>query len=362
MRSAMRSAEPGAEPRPLRIWIDLSNSPHALLFAPIATALEERGHSVSVTARDNAQTIELARERWPSLDVIGSESPAGPARKAASLLGRVANLRRWAARRRPEVALSHNSYAQIVAARSLRVPTVTAMDFEHQPANHLAFRLADRVLLPAAVPPRVVRRQGARASKLWRYLGLKESIYLGAFNPDPAVVAKLGIERAEGDVLVVLRTPPSRAIYHRFDNPVFIPVLRALSEQPAVHSVVLARHREQREALGELALARCVIPERALDARSLMYTADLVVGAGGTMTREAALMGIPTVSLFAGRPPAVDASLEREGLLRRLSRPDQLGEVQPRTTEPVEVSELRERGRRLQEFFVAAVISSPRGG
>ena len=82
-----------------------------------------------------------------------------------------------------------------------------------------------------------------------------------------------------------------------------------VAEQGA-RCVVLARRPEQRRAIGALGLPNVVLPEHAIDSRSLMYAADLVIGAGGTMTREAALLGVPTVSVFAGRTPAVDRWLE----------------------------------------------------
>src|SRR4051794_13444850 len=132
----------------MKVWIDLANSPHPPLFAPIADALEQAGHEVILTARDNAQTVELARARWEEVDVIGGETPPKPALKARAIVRRMLDLRRWARVRRPDVALSHNSYAQIAAARTLRIPAVTAMDYEHQPSNHLAFRLASTILLP----------------------------------------------------------------------------------------------------------------------------------------------------------------------------------------------------------------------
>jgi uncharacterized protein len=353
----MPSSEAGRK-GPKRVWIDLSNSPHALLFSPVASELGRRGHQVLVTARDNAQTAELARQHWPDVEVIGAESPPGRARKVGTLLNRVAALRRWAKQHDPDVALSHNSYAQVVAARSLGIPCVTAMDFEHQPANHVAFRLASLVLMPEAVAPEAVRRQGARASKLRHYPGYKECIYLGDFEPDPEVAAKLGVERNAESRLVVLRTPPSRAIYHRFANPLFVGVLETISRQPDVRSVVLARHPEQRRELSDRALSHCIVPDRAVDTRSLIYSADLVVGAGGTMTREAALMGIPTVSLFAGQPPAVDLRLEAEGRLRRVTSCEQLGPVESRQGEPVPIAELRESGARVRDHFIEAVVQA----
>ena len=343
---------------PLEVWIDLANSPHPLLFAPVARRIEELGHRVLITARDHAQTVELARRTWPGLDVVGGPSPRDRLGKARALLDRAAALRRWAADRRPHVALSHNSYAQIVAARAARIPAVTAMDFEHQPANHLAFRLAKLVLLPEALPATTTRRQGATRRKVRRYPGLKEALYLGDFEPDPGALAELGITRSNARALVVARTPPVRAIYHRFGNPLFADALRVIGRQPEVRCVVLPRYREQVRELREMNLANCAIPSSAIDSRSLMYEADLVIGAGGTMTREAALMGIPTFTLFAGRPPAVDRWLEQRGMLRRLTSPQQLAAVGRRPREPHPIEELRSSGMTARDVFVEAALAA----
>lgn len=341
----------------MRIWIDLSNSPHPLLFSPIVQRLESLGHSVEITARDNAQTVELARQRWGDrVDVIGGPSLGGRGAKGRATLSRIRKLASWARRERPEIALSHNSYAQIVAARATGIRTVTAMDYEHQPANHLAFRLAHTVIVPAALGEAGVRRQGATAGKLRLYEGLKEEIYLGDFQPDRGVLAALGIERGPDTVIVVARTPPSGALYHRSDNPLFVEALRAVSRVPQARCVVLARRPEQRDAISRLALPRVVVPERTVDARSLMRASDLILGAGGTMTREGALLGVPTVSLFAGRTPAVDRWLEERGALRRVTTVGELPSIRPREAEPREPAELQDRSEQLVNDFVAAVV------
>ncbi len=345
----------------MRVWIDLSNSPHPPLFAPLSRLLEGRGHEVLVTARNHAQTVALAREHWPEVAVVGGESGPGRAAKVRLLADRARALRSWARAHRPDVAVSHNSYAQVVAARAAGIRAVTAMDFEYQPANHLAFRLANLVLLPEAVPRRIVRRQGARDGKVRRYPGLKEALYVGDFRPDPAVLSRLGIERGPQQPLVVIRTPPTGAIYHRFNNELFVPALEQIARQPQVRGVILARHHGQRQALEDLALATCVIPEVAVDARSLMYQADLVLGAGGTMTREAALMRVPTLSLFAGRVPAVDRWLEERGALARLTSPEQIRAIRPRPSDPAPLGELRRLGDDSRQVFVEAVVNAASG-
>jgi predicted glycosyltransferase len=340
----------------LRIWIDLANSPHPLLFAPIARGLAERGHDVALTARDCAQTVELALERWDRVEVIGGPSPKRPAAKCGRLAHRVHDLRAWARAERPEIALSHNSYAQIVAARSLGIRTVTAMDYEHQPANHLAFRLADRILLPEALRSSHVARQGARNGKVRWYRGLKEELYLGDFRPDPQSLARLGLKRGPPGAIVLARTPPSRALYHRGDNPLFVDAIVTAAGQPHVHCIVLPRHPEQHEQLEALGAPNILVPRAAVDALSVMHAADLVVGGGGTMTREAALLGVPTVSAFAGRRPAVDAWLEARGRLRRLHTVAELVPIVPRAEAPNGIGALRERSAELVGGFLDAIL------
>jgi predicted glycosyltransferase len=162
----------------------------------------------------------------------------------------------------------------------------------------------------------------------------------------------------------VVRTPPSRALYHRFENPLFGQVLDRLAEEPAVRCVVLARHPEQRAELAALGLPNVTAPERPVDARALVYESDLVVGAGGTMTREAALMGIPTLSIYAGEQPAVDAWLEARGALRRITSADEIGPIGPRQQEPQAPAELRRLGEAPLKRFVETIegaVSSRRG-
>ena len=86
----------------MKVWIDLSNSPHPLLFAPIVERLESLGHSVRITARDNAQTVELARQRWDDVEVIGGPSLGGPGREGGrDRSDRIRRLAAWARAERP---------------------------------------------------------------------------------------------------------------------------------------------------------------------------------------------------------------------------------------------------------------------
>jgi predicted glycosyltransferase len=84
---------------------------------------------------------------------------------------------------------------------------------------------------------------------------------------------------------------------------------------------VLTRTAEQRSSLSALGHKRLILPERAVDGRSLVAFADVLVSAGGTMNREAAVLGTPVWSVFEGKLGAVDELLAREGRLRFLTDP-----------------------------------------
>jgi uncharacterized protein len=298
----------------VRVWIDLANSPHVATFEPVVERLRSEGATVELTARDHAQTVGLARQAFGEIDVVGGESPAGRVRKGFSIAGRARALSARARRSRPDVALSHGSYAQLVAARAAGVPGVTMMDYEFQPANHLSFRLAHRVVVPAVFPADALRRFGAPERKIVRYEGFKEELYVNRFVPSTEVTAELGLDTRR--VIVVMRPPPEGALYHRSGNERFDAAFAAATARDDVQVVVLPRTRDQAPRYAEHRSA--IVPDRPIDGRSLLAHADLMIGAGGTMNREAALLGTPTYTMFAGRLAAVDAELIRLGLLHDL--------------------------------------------
>jgi uncharacterized protein len=312
----------------LRVWIDLANSPHVLFFAPLVREFERRGVEVTCTARDFAQTLGLARMHGLRVESIGRHGGRSALGKAREIVARAAALRRFARAARPEIAVSHNSYAQAVAARSLGIPFVTLMDYEHTPANHLSFRMASRILLPGVVPDRSVARYGASSRKVKRYAGFKEQVYLEDFVPEAGVVERLlGDDVARRSVVAVARPPADFAIYHRFENPLFDRWLDRVGRDPGVRIVLLPRTAEQRERAVRLGLPSVVVPDREVDGPSLIHHADLVVSAGGTMNREAAVLGVPAYSLFAGRKAAVDAALEALGRLVFVGDAERLGSI-----------------------------------
>jgi uncharacterized protein len=313
----------------MRVWIDLTNSPHVLVMRPLIERLRASGHEVRVTARDFAQTLALCERLGIAHTAIGRHRGERVGAKAAGLALRSVALARWAradcaaAGVRFDLALGHGSNDVSVAAALLRVPSATMFDYEWATVQHnVNCRLARAVVVPDAIPPARLERYGA-AGKLRFYEGLKEEYYLADFEPDQSVLSELALQRERP--IVAVRTPPEVSLYHRFHSDLFAQVLERLRRAAAedgVQPVVLPRVDSQRATLAKV--PGLIIPEGAIDAQSLIAAADLVISAGGTMNREAVALGVPVYSTFQGRLGAVDERLIAEGRLRRLESAEQL--------------------------------------
>ena len=308
----------------MRVWIDISNSPQVLVFRPLHALLTERGHTVDVTTRDYAQTIQLLELHGIPHEVVGPAHGGGGAwSKSRTMATRLRRLRRWAAPREFDLALSHASHELPLVARSLGIPASYAYDYEFARAQHtFGSRAATRVVVPEAIPQDRLDRLGAHERKVRRYPGLKEEYYLAGFEPDDAVLRELGLDRER--VLVVVRTPPDVSLYHRHENVLFAELLHRIGTDPTAQAVVLPRTAEQHAAVEALALPSLVVPSSVVDGQSLVALADLVVSAGGTMNREAVALDVPVYTTFAGETGAVDEQLVAEGRLRVLTSADEI--------------------------------------
>jgi predicted glycosyltransferase len=307
----------------MRLWIDLANSPHVPFFKALTKRFASMGHEIEITARELAETIPLAEAAGLSPVVVGAHGGRAVSKKAGSLASRAWALAAWARKRNFDLAISHNSYSQIVAARVLGVKTITMMDYEHQPANHLAFRFASRIIVPASFPAKSLRRYGARVGKVRRYHGTKEDVYLADFQVDSgfgARLCELGVK--PDNVLVLMRPPAHEALYHRFQNTLFDEALAMLISREDVQVILLPRNEAQRAAYS--GRERIILPATPLDGANLIAESDFVISAGGTINREAAALGVPAASIYAGQWAAVDEELVREGRLQRISTTEDL--------------------------------------
>ncbi len=306
----------------MRIWVDCTAAAHPLVLRPLIERFEARGDEVLVTAREYGQTLGILERLGIPYVAVGEHGGASSWGKGTALVGRSARLTRLVWQRRPELALAHGSVDLAVVSSLLRIPSVQMQDYEFAGRQRqIAFRAARRVLMPDSIPVERLRRIGAKERKLFRYPGLKEEYYLADFEPDATVLDELGHDREK--LLVVVRPPPETSEYHA-RNDLYWKVIQLLTGQANVQAVVIPRTERQVLELRRFGFPNVRVPERAVDAQSLIAFADLVVSAGGTMNREAVALGTPVFTTFAGRMGGVDEALIAEGRLQLLADPAEL--------------------------------------
>ena len=324
----------------MKVWVDCTAAAHPLVLRPIIELLEERGDEVFVTAREYGQTEGVLERLGVPYRSVGRHAGAGRLRKGLAVGGRSAGLARLVWKERPDLAIAHGSVDLAIVSWLYKIPSAQLQDYEFAGLQRqIAFRVAKRVLMPFAIPPERLARLGAKGGKLVRYPGLKEEYYLSGFEPDPAVLDELGLDRER--VLVVVRPPPETSEYHAHNDLYGATVSRRAAAE-AAQAVVIPRTERQRAEIKALGSERLIVPERAIDAQSLIAFADLVVSAGGTMNREAVALGTPVFTTFAGRMGGVDEALIADRRLRVLEDPAAL-ELRKREA-PVGVVHARDPG------------------
>lgn len=304
----------------MKIWFDADNGPHVLIMRPLVAELTNRGHEVVFTARDRTKTCQLLDLYGFSYLKVGAEYGKGMAGKVRGTLGRAWEL--TGAMRRAGVAVSygHGSRALPLASRLLGVPSVTMYDYEW--VNARLFNLCcHSILLPGAISRSRCSEAGISPDKVISYPGFKEELYLGMGELDNTISAELGLRPSS--VKVLLRPPATTAHYHNPEAELLLDaILRRLADAGNVQLIYLPRTPDQRDLPVRAGVSEVIIPQKVYDGPSLVAAADLVVSGGGTMTREAAIMGIPSCSFFRGREGMVDESLAASGRLALLTCPD----------------------------------------
>jgi len=318
----------------MKIWFDADNGPHVLIMRPLAEELRRRGHQVVFTARDRTSTCELLDLYGLEYIKVGGAYRPGISGKVAGTLGRALALCRAGRGLGADVSFGHGSRSLPIASRLLGVPTVTMYDYEW--VDPRLFNLfCKRILLPRAIDRERAAAAGLAVGKVVFYDGLKEELYVAGRERDRNVERELGLR--EDAIRVLLRPPATTAHYHNPESELLLAeLLRVLGARPDVQMVFMPRGPEQLAFVPADFRGQVIVPDKVYDGPSLIAAMDLVISGGGTMTREAAVLGVASYSFFRGREGRVDEWLEQAGHLVMLRSVEEIAAKLVLTQKPTE--------------------------
>jgi predicted glycosyltransferase len=342
----------------MRIWFDLSNSPHINLFRGLIDELTAR-HDVLITCRPLANTIELLELHRLPYTVVGAHYGKRLLPKLYGFPIRVAALRSFLAGKDVDVAVSQSSFHSPLVARLIGARSVYTNDNEHALGNIPSFVFANAILLPEYLNPGRVRWQGARRRKILTYPGVKEGIYLWQLAPQ--IRASRGRAAARSRPIVYVRPEPRTAQYYSGGEHFMDTMLIGLKDRARV--VVLPRDAAQAGYYAGRDFEGIEVLTGVAELTTIAAECDLFIGAGGTMTREMAVLGIPTVSVYRGELLDVDRYLIGAG--RMSHQPDltaeQASAILERDDRVGGGEELLAKGRAAYELFRSVILGEAPG-
>lgn len=343
----------------MKIWIDLTNSPHVNFFSGMIRELEEK-HELLLTCRPLANTIELLELHGFIYHVIGKHYGQSKLKKIAGFIVRIWQLYKFLRDKKVDVAISHSSFYSPVVGRMLGIKSLYLNDNEHAAGNYVSFLFANRILVPEFLDVQKVRRQWAKAEKIVSYPGVKEGVYLWDYKPK--LVPEFKIGNLEGKKVVFIRPEPWTAQYYSGACNFLDDLLIGLKE--AYKVVLLPRGKLQESYYREEKFSGIIIPETSISLSDIMENCDLFIGAGGTMTREAAVLGIPTISIYQDKLLDVDEYLLSHGFMTHEQNLESdyvinfLEKMERRTPD----RQLLLKGKEAYELIKSALLSDCKGG
>jgi len=340
----------------LRIIIDILTPKQCMLFLRLTEKLRQRGHEVFNVSRKYREVINLLELKGLEAKIIGKHGGRELASKLKASANRILELTSYFEEVNPDVAVSFSSPEMARVSYGLEVPHICINDTPHAEAvARLTLPLSIKLLGPKIIPKKVWIKYGISAERIKQYNALDPWAWLKDFTPDKRVLSELGMSNSKP--ILTFRPEEEFAAYLRKKTGKvtrIIPVIeRILAERKDIQIVAIPRYAEQIESLREYFKEKIIVCRSTIDGPSLLSYTSIFIGGGGTMTTEAALLGVPTFSCYPGEPFIVLKYLMRKKLVKLERDPKVLAKKVLVSLDNIEYERKRqaERAKRLVETF-----------
>jgi predicted glycosyltransferase len=272
----------------VKLWIDVLTPKQALF----AKALADRAPSkvkCTLTTRKYPELDQFLRKLKLRTLAFGKHGGADLGEKLKASLEREIELYNYVKEHDFDCSLSFISPEAARVSFGLGIPHYISSDSPHaKAACRLAVPLARSLFYPFPIK-----------AERWTQYGLKKSQIHSYHALDPwAWISKTKIDSGQ-ERSVIIRLEESFASYFESGSgvsDVIDHLIRIIP--PTFEIIVIARYPEQRAWAAKKFGKKCTVPKGVVDATALISCSSLVIGGGGTMTQEAALLGIPNISYF----------------------------------------------------------------
>jgi len=300
------------------IWIDMTTGPHILFFEPLIKMLEGEGVEFLITVRPYQHSIELLEQKKLDYRIIGKHYGKNELRKAFGLFFRSFLLWKEIMKQKDQISFSitHDSPYCSIASNFAGIHCLWTTDNDKAKYTIIpSVKFADKVIIPKFVPKENFVKMGTKEEKIIQYPGLKEEVYLWDFKPNKTYLEEIGVETDKPVILI--RPEAYEAVYVK-EKDFLIPIIKTLKEDSFI--ILIPRSPDQKTVYERIFGNSIFIPTEVLDGPNVIANSSLVISAGGTMNREAVVLGKKVISTFREELLTVDKWLiENEFMLHNPS-------------------------------------------
>jgi hypothetical protein len=310
----------------MRVIIDVLTPKQLMFFPKLARRLEERGHETLMTTRRYREVTKLLLKKRVDAMVVGKHGGRKLEDKLIASTERTCQLVRVLNDFAPDLAVSFSSPEMARTSFGLGLPHISVNDSPHSVAvAKLTIPLSRKLLTPSMIQVHEWTKFGIAEEDVVQYNALDPWVWLRDLEPDRGVLDELGIDGSRP--IVTLRAPEAFASY-LLDNSVVHGTLRdfiakLIESRGDTQIVVIPRYKEQIHELRDTFGNRIILCESVVDGPSILAFSDIFVGMGGTMSAEAALLGVPTFSSYPDNY-LIESFLIDQGLLVKILDPVEL--------------------------------------
>jgi predicted glycosyltransferase len=294
----------------MKIWFDLSNSPHINMFYQLIRELESDGHQIIITSRPLANTVELLDQKGLKHTVVGEHYGKNIYKKVFGYPIRVLQLKKFLKPLKPDLAVSQSSFHSPLVAKLLGIPAIYTNDNEHAMGNKPSFLFATTILIPENLSVDKIAGTGVSRSKIIQYPGVKEGIYLWNKGEKIQEQRKLKTDKT---LRIFIRPEPQTAQYYKGKENFLDDCIVELQSEYEI--TILPRDANQMKHYKQEKFSKLIVPEKPMSFDTIAAQCTLFIGAGGSMTRELAILGIPTISVYQDKLLDVDEFLLQKSLM-----------------------------------------------
>jgi hypothetical protein len=306
----------------MKVWLDVLTPKQANFFNEIHTRLTARGCKVLITTRKYREVNELLELRKLKAVEVGRHGGGVLGEKLTESSKRVTALVKVVKEHAPDIAISFSSPEAARVAFGLKIPHYCVSDSPHAEAVcKLTIPLSEKLFTPWVIPTYAWKRYGISARDVIHYRALDPVVWLSSWKNNSQIIDELHLDATKP--IVVIRTSEEFASYlsdkaaaRVATTMEIVEKMRDLGEE--IQTVILPRYNEQADRFRKRFGDRVVVPQHIIDAISLLHLSSVFIGGGGTMSAEAALLGVPVISYYPGEQTFVEKFLVNYGLIERI--------------------------------------------